>query len=117
MIRIDAILDVQAHLSELDAVVFDMDDTLYSEKDYVRSGYRAVAAAFPEISRMEEKLWQAFLAKKQAINEVLLEEGLFSEENLKKSLEVYRNHLPDISLYPGVLEMLQRLKASGKSWG
>lgn len=30
-------------LSEITGVIFDLDDTLYSEKQYVKSGYRAVA--------------------------------------------------------------------------
>ena len=28
----------------VDVVVFDLDDTLYLERDYVRSGFRAVGA-------------------------------------------------------------------------
>lgn len=38
MIEIDKITDVSNYIDDLKAVVFDLDDTLYSEKEYVRSG-------------------------------------------------------------------------------
>ncbi len=44
------------------AVVFDLDDTLYPEVEYVRSGYRVVAAALAggerDQSRIYELLWR-----------------------------------------------------------
>ena len=40
MITINNILEVESYLNQVDGVVFDLDDTLYSEKNYVRSGYR-----------------------------------------------------------------------------
>ena len=49
MFEIDSLLDAGGLLSGIDGVIFDLDDTLYSEKDYVRSGYKAVAALFPEL--------------------------------------------------------------------
>jgi putative hydrolase of the HAD superfamily len=33
-------------MSRIRAIIFDIDDTLYPERDYVLSGYRAVADAF-----------------------------------------------------------------------
>ena len=57
MIEIRNILEAADHLEGIDAVIFDMDDTLYSEKDYVRSGYNKIAEAFPEVPDLFEKLW------------------------------------------------------------
>ena len=56
MITITNILDVEKHLEGIEGIVFDLDDTLYSEKEYVRSGYHKIAewAGEPEI---EEQLW------------------------------------------------------------
>ncbi|NQU74831.1 MAG: hypothetical protein HQ546_00785, partial [Planctomycetes bacterium] len=46
------------------AVVFDLDDTLSLERDYVRSGYRAVAKLlgerFPQAPDIEQWMWQRF---------------------------------------------------------
>lgn len=36
MIGIDNILDVEKYIDGLAAVIFDLDDTLYSEKEYIR---------------------------------------------------------------------------------
>ena len=54
MIVIEQILDCESHLENIDAVIFDLDDTLYGEKEYVRSGYQAVAAGFPQVDAMAE---------------------------------------------------------------
>lgn len=99
------------------AAVFDLDDTLFSEKDYVRSGYQAIAAAFPQIERMEEKLWTAFVNGGKAIDEVLEAENAYTQENKDECLRIYRFHAPRIRLYDGVKEMLTRLKNAGIKLG
>lgn len=114
MITVKDILNCERYLKDIDAVIFDLDDTLYSEKDYVRSGYAAVAKIFPQIARMEDKLWEAFLQNNPAIDCVLEQERLFTFENKEKALCAYRTHLPSISLYPGVAELLLRLKKTKK---
>lgn len=104
MIKITDILDVEKHLDGIEAVVFDLDDTLYSEKDYVRSGFRAAAP-----DKFDE-LWQAFLDGKAAFDTVM-------PEQKEQALATYRTHKPNISLYPSVREMLCRIKAGGRRLG
>ena len=110
MIEITNILEVTNHLVGLKAVIFDLDDTLYSEKEYVRSGYKKIAELFPDVSSVEKKLWESFEAGQPAIDCFLQQEGFFTEDNKKLCLEEYRNQQPDIHLYDGVAEMLQNLK-------
>ncbi len=117
MIEITSITDTKKHIQGLKAIVFDLDDTLYSEKEYVRSGFRAIADTLPQIKRMEEKLWQAFEQKKSAIDEVLTAEGMYTEELKQKCLSVYRYHQPDIHLYEGVKKMLLKLRQDGYKLG
>lgn len=112
MIEVDNILDVETYLDDIDVAIFDLDDTLYPEKEYVESGYRAIAKNYPYIHEMAERLWIAFENKKKAIDVVLDEEGLLSEK--ENCLKIYRFHLPEIHLYDGVRDMLQRLKSSKK---
>ena len=114
MITMDNILDCEQWLSGVEAVIFDLDDTLYSEKDYVRSGYRAVAKGFPGVANMEQKLWAAFEKKLPAIDVVLEVEGLATLEDKQKALQLYRGHMPEIALYPGVASLLQQLKQCKK---
>lgn len=113
MIEIFDIQEVRNHIEGLKAVIFDMDDTLYGEKEYVRSGYRQIAKLLPEVENAEGRLWQLFEEKKPAIDELLKEEGLDSEEIKQKCLRAYRCQIPKIHLYDGVAELLRELKAQG----
>ena len=110
MITITDILECSAYLDNIEAVIFDLDDTLFPEKDYVRSGYRAVAAAFPQIENMEGKLWDAFQRKLPAIDAVLEEEGLATTENKTLALQTYRTHQPALRLRIEVAALLTELK-------
>lgn len=117
MIEINAIAQVRDHLQGLKAVIFDLDDTLYGEKEYVHSGYHAIAGMLPQIEKMEEKLWLAFTQNKAAIDEVLTAEGIYTEELKQKCLSTYRFHQPDIHFYKGAKELLQQLRADGYKLG
>ena len=117
MIEIRNILEAADHLEGIDAVIFDMDDTLYSEKDYVRSGYNKIAEAFPEVPDLFEKLWSAFEAGKPAIDCALEEAGALTEDNKAKAIQVYRFQMPDITLYDGVRGMLEEIRESGRKLG
>lgn len=112
MIEIESILDVEKYIDDSDVVIFDLDDTLYSEKDYVRSGYKAIGKAYPSINDFSNRLWRAFLEGKQAIDYVLDQENLLSEKD--NCLKIYRFHKPEINLYQGVYEMLNRIKKNKK---
>lgn len=107
MIVIRSILDAEKYLNGIDAVVFDLDDTLYSEKEYVRSGYRKIAQVFgdPELA---DRMWQVFLRGGKAIDETV------RPEQRTEALQIYRNHQPDIHFYPGVTDMIARIRTEKK---
>lgn len=113
MIVIQNITDIRQHLNGLKAFIFDLDDTLYSEKEYVKSGYAAVAKVLPNVEDAEAKLWKAFEEKKSAIDDVLRSENIYSEELKQKCLEVYRFHQPSIHLYDEAVEILTQLRKKG----
>lgn len=115
--EVEDITGVTAVCEAMDAVIFDMDDTLYPEKDYIRSGYKKVAQLLPEVEDAYGKLWKAFEEGKPAIDQVLNDEGVFSKERKEQCLECYRNQVPDIALKPEVVELLQGLRRSGKKLG
>lgn len=113
MIEIFHILEVKNHVKGLDAVIFDLDDTLYSEKEYVRSGYKKISELFPEVDDAENKLWKLFESGSVAIDEFLKKENLYTEEVKQKCLYIYRYQSPEIHLYEGVFQMLQEFKGQG----
>lgn len=109
IVCIDNLSDILCHLENIKAVIFDLDDTLYSEKDYVRSGYKAVAKLLTEVESVEQKLWAAFESGRAAIDEVLKTEGIFTEQLKEKCLQEYRWHIPTIVLYDCVVDILREL--------
>lgn len=114
MREIHNIVEAEQYLNGVEGVVFDMDDTLYSEKDYVRSGYAQIAKYLNQ-SEAAEKLWRYFEQKQPAIDMYLTETGRPDLKN--ECLKIYRNQMPEIQLYDGVSQMLARLKAQGKKLG
>ena len=110
--KINSITDAVPLLSDTDAAVFDLDDTLYPEKDYVRSGFCAVAGIFPQVPDMADRLWSVFLKGIPAIDEVLAEYGL--SEHKDTALMAYRAHRPVISMYPEAVKLLRALKHTKK---
>lgn len=98
---------------QIKGVIFDLDDTLYSEKEYVKSGYKAVSDYLG--GDYEVKLWSFFEAGKPAIDELLKELGRETEK--EEILQIYRAHKPKIHLYSDVAEMIENLKAKGMKVG
>ena len=107
--RFDQSVCITEGEGQIKGVIFDLDDTLYSEKEYVKSGYKAVSDYLG--GGYEDKLWCFFEAGKAAIDELLKDLGRESER--EEALRIYRSHNPDIHLYPGVVEMIENLKAKG----
>ena len=95
-------------------IIFDLDDTLYSEKEYIRSGYKKIGELLqrPEAA---EKMWYYFKNNKAAIDMYLTEIGEIDKKPI--CLDTYRNQMPEISLYDGVREVLAMLKNKGIKLG
>jgi len=108
----------QSATKQTQAVVFDLDDILYAERDYVRSGYGAVArhlespaAKAKTISRDDLLgwLWYRFGAGQasgafNALNEHF-QLGL-GKPQITQLVELYRSHVPDIRPRKGIPQLL-----------
>lgn len=110
MISVDNILDVEQYLDDVEGVIFDLDDTLYSEKDYVKSGYKVVARLLGD-EALADRLWIYFENGKPAIDKVLNELGCIGRK--EECMEAYREQMPEIKLYDGVVELILELKSKG----
>jgi putative hydrolase of the HAD superfamily len=102
-------------------IVFDLDDTLYDEVEYCRSGFEAVAeflANLPEVPPAERifgTLWKQFTAgnRTQTFNTALDElDIVYDDELIKQLIYAYRNHAPKITLPQDSRDALSQL--SGK---
>jgi HAD superfamily hydrolase (TIGR01509 family) len=99
------------------ALLFDLDDTLYEERHYAESGLAAVAAEIARRWNVDAGTANAALLKNFAggrekiFDRTLPALGLpAGTETVARLVDVYRRHLPHIALYPGVRDMLARLK-------
>ncbi|MDN3652660.1 HAD family hydrolase [Thalassotalea ponticola] len=99
-------------LSTYDVVVFDLDDTLYSEKDYVLSGYKHVSQLLLDtygINAEAEFLNCYFIGKKDTFDYIIKKFRL--PQCVKEHLiAAYRYHRPEISLHDTVKETLEGLE-------
>lgn len=105
-------------LAGLPVVVFDLDDTLYDEMSYVRGGFRAVAGYWAGVTggdagRMYARLLRILEeeGRGRVFDKFLEEMGRYSRKNVRLSVGLYRNHTPDIRLYPDAAAALDRLPA------
>lgn len=96
----------------LRVVVFDLDDTLYLERDYVRSGFQAVDAWLvgrAGRSGLFAGAWESFVDGQRVgvLNDALAGLGLDHVVGLAdEAVEVYRHHRPTIDLVDGARETL-----------
>jgi putative hydrolase of the HAD superfamily len=99
------------------AVIFDLDDTLISERQYIESGYRYLSKLLSiktgidseSIFAMLEELFKA--NTKNVFNRFYEKIKItYTKEDIVDLVEAYRNHKPDIQFYDDVLPCLEQLK-------
>lgn len=85
-------------------IILDLDDTLYSEKSYLKSAYKYIATM---VSNNPNSLYKVMLEKYEQEKDVF--DYLETEFNVSKSalLNYYRFHKPNIELYDNVIRFLE----------
>ena len=100
------------------AIIFDLDDTLILEKDYVRSGYQAVSKVLEsklqmKSSMIDQLLWQLFEDDSKQVFNRFFDYLQISYEisDIKNLIKIYREHKPKIELLEDAKETIQILKS------
>lgn len=97
-------------------IVFDLDDTLYDEIEFVRSGYAAITDAVPQQCGLEcrDLLGKRLETRRfeGAFQEVVRACGL-PDDALAFMVETYRAHKPAIQPRDGVVALLAAVKRGG----
>ena len=104
-------------MPRLRAVVFDLDDTLYPEEDYVLSGFRAVAdwaEAHVGVPATHgyfelERLFRLGV-RRATFDRWLADHGLAGDGIVGELVRVYREHEPRIAPFPEAFQLLDRLR-------
>jgi len=101
-------------------VVFDLDDTLYDEIEYCKSGFTAVADFLTEMPetppavRIFDALWKQFTTgnSTKTFNAALDELDIgYDDKCIRKLVNVYRSHIPNITLPRDSRDVLCELRA------
>lgn len=101
-------------------IVLDVDDTLYLERDYARSGFAAVGDHLRDRRGIEgagDRAWGHFEQghRGDLFDRVLADAGLAPDPALIRELvEVYRSHAPAIRLLPDAEAFIERALADGR---
>lgn len=99
-------------------VVFDLDDTLYPEIQYLISAFHEIAFQVDptQSELLFREMFEVYSSNGNAFQMVVQK---YPSKNLttEKLKYLYRNHIPVISLHDGVPEMLQKIKIKGGKIG
>jgi putative hydrolase of the HAD superfamily len=105
-------------------VVFDIDDTMFLERDYVRSGFDHVGLTIGrspgEAENIARWLWHAFESgvRGDTFDQLLASFPYLAERaSLQELVELYRGHQPNIVMVPGMTEVLDSLRELGLRLG
>lgn len=98
------------------AVIFDLDDTLYLERDYVRSGFERVGdwclgtLGLAGFEKTALRLFEAGV-RGRIFDETLREIGFRDDSGaVQRMVQIYREHMPRITLLPDAVECLTALR-------
>lgn len=92
-------------------IVFDLDDTLYNELEYLKSAYLEIAIYVNPENYIKTYVNMISLYRNG--------ENVFEYVNAEfsvsfsKLIELYRNHIPNIQLFEGVLEFIIAIRNKG----
>jgi putative hydrolase of the HAD superfamily len=102
-------------INKKSVIVFDLDDTLYNEIEYLKSAYRAIAIFLDKENWkfLYSKMFSLYRSEENVFS--FLEERYEVEKNYL--INMYRNHTPEIHLFNNVLEILESIKAKGGKLG
>lgn len=108
--------------SAIQCIVFDLDDTLYLERDYAFSGFDAIAKQFHDqiganfdVAARCRELFDTD-DRTRVFNTIMREAGTPEPDALlPKLIDAFRNHAPRIALCPDADAALNRLTGRFKS--
>jgi putative hydrolase of the HAD superfamily len=100
------------------AIVFDLDDTLYAQVDFKRSGFRAVAGQLAEwgvvdaelaLASMERQLAALGPSHPRILDAMVTHLGL-TGVSIGRLVSVFRDHVPAIQPFAGISGLLANLR-------
>jgi len=97
-------------------IVFDLDDTLFYEVEFLKSAYKEIAKKLSQdtdYTSLYKYMLDLYHIKEDVFGYLANQYNYSKDEILK----IYREHLPDIVLRPGVRDILDSLKKQNIKMG
>ena len=101
----------------LKAILFDLHDTFYLERDFVKSGFKTVATLIQNDNGIDKEVvynrfWSIFNSgeRKNIFDSYISEFGKINY-TINELVNIYRSHVPNINLLPGIDENLLSLSS------
>lgn len=102
------------------AVVFDLDDTLISERQYILSGFKVISNEISNMYNLDrEEIYEKMInlfeeSSKNVFNRILDYFNIkYSKDEIMKLINIYRNHKPNIRFYDDVIPSINKIKKYG----
>lgn len=104
------------------AIIFDLDDTLISEDEYIRSGYQYIGKLLEkkyQLSDASEELYQLYTeSSKNVFNRYFEKHNIqYEKKDIIDLVQEYRNHKPKIHFFDDVIPTLLELRNRGFKLG
>ena len=95
-------------VDENTVIVFDLDDTLYNELDYLKSAYLEIAKILAPLNYRElfSTMFSLYRDKKNVFQYL----NNHYDVEISSLIANYRNHQPSIKMFRGALELLESIK-------
>lgn len=106
-------------ISDKSVVVFDLDDTLYKEVEYLKSAFREIAQVLEKETGQPglfERMMSLYRDDKEVFG-TIIEEYQVEAKTKSDLIEIYRNHEPDIYLEDHIADKLKEIKRKGMTTG
>lgn len=101
--------------SEIQALIFDLDDTLYREWDFVFSGFKQVAEFLADKYELDQtEIYDDMLeifhrnGRGEIFDYICIKYGI--DTDTQQLIDIYRNHNPGIKLYDDARILLEKIK-------
>lgn len=101
-------------------VVFDLDDTLFKEIDFLKSAYRQIARLVSNGDKREDEVYQVMLdtyLRGGNAFETVVRKYRPESLDVQSMLTIYRNHKPRIALDEDTRTTLEQLQSAGVIFG
>lgn len=98
-------------------IIFDLDDTLFAERDYLLSAYREISRRLEREIGFDAARAYEIMTTTNANAFDALTSAIGGARDDIWMVDIYRTHIPDIVLAPGVADALATLRCLGYQMG